>query len=500
MSSAQGPIRILIIDDDEDDYLITSNYIRYLPGADFVIDWCQHFDQALELICRREYDLYFTDYRLGARSGVDLLTEVTQRGCDAPIILLTGKGNREIDMKAMQLGAVDYLVKADLTMEKMERCIRYTLERVEHMRALKANERKYRSIFEKSKDLVFLTDHQLNFKEVNGAAMTLLGYEPAELLSMNLCDLLTQAQHKRYLQNTIQARKILNDWEVVLKTKNGEQRVCMLTAAREGDTSEPQYVQGILHDITMLRKEEKVTLQAEKLAATGRLVRALAHEVRNPLNNITLSVEQMQQDRNPDENTELYLDIIQRNAKRISLLINELLNSSRQVDVIPREQVFQTLLDDVLSAAMDRIMLKKIHPDISYPDEPIYIRADAEKLKLALLNVVINAIEAMEEGKGVLQLHLERQHHRAILKIGDNGCGISEEHISRLFEPYFTQKRNGMGLGLAFVLNILQGHKASIDVVSSEGVGTLFTMTFPLIAAEHTKTDAEVTSQDEELA
>src|SRR5690349_8727297 len=140
MSSAQGPIRILIIDDDEDDYLITSNYIRYLPGADFVIDWCQHFDQALELICRREYDLYFTDYRLGARSGVDLLTEVTQRGCDAPIILLTGKGNREIDMKAMQLGAVDYLVKADLTMEKMERCIRYTLERVEHVRALKANE------------------------------------------------------------------------------------------------------------------------------------------------------------------------------------------------------------------------------------------------------------------------------------------------------------------------------------------------------------------------
>lgn len=491
MSASQEAIRILIIDDDEDDYLITSNYIRYLPGADFVIDWCQNFDQALELICQRQYDLYFTDYRLGARSGVDLLTEVTKRGCDAPIILLTGKGNREIDMTAMQLGAVDYLVKAELTMEKMERCIRYTLERAEHMRALKANERKYRSIFEKSKDLVFLTDHQLNFKEVNGAALTLLGYEPGELLSMNLCDLLTQAQHKKFLLTTIQAGKILNDWEVVLRTKKGELRVCILTAAKEGEFNESQYVQGILHDITTLRKEEKVTLQAEKLAAAGRLVRALAHEVRNPLNNITLSVEQMQQDRNPDENTELYLDIIQRNSKRISVLINELLNSSKQVDVVPREHVFQTILDEVLAAAMDRIVLKKIQPDVSYPDDPVFIRADAEKLKLALLNVVINAIEAMDEGKGILQLHLEVQSHRAILKIGDNGCGISEEHIGRLFEPYFTQKRNGMGLGLAFVLNILQGHKASIDVASSEGVGTLFTISFPLASAEHLKHESE---------
>lgn len=478
--SSTGPIRILIIDDDEDDYLITSNYIRFLPGMDVVIDWCQHFDQALDLICSRAYDLYFTDYRLGARSGVDLLTEVTNRGCDAPIILLTGKGNREIDMKAMQLGAVDYLVKAELTMEKMERCIRYTMERVGHMRALKANERKYRSIFEKSKDLVFLTDDQLNFKEANGAALTLLGYEPAELVEMNLCDLLTQAQHKKFLQNTIQAGKILNDWEVVLKTKSGELRVCILTAVKEGDINEPQYVQGILHDITTLRKEERVAMQAEKLAATGRLVRALAHEVRNPLNNITLSVEQMQQDRNPDENTELYLDIIQRNARRISVLINELLNSSRQVDVMPEEHLFQSLLDDVLSAAMDRIMLKKIHPEMRYPEEPVFIRADAEKLKLALLNVVINAIEAMEEAQGILEIDMSLENGLAVLKIADNGCGISEEHIGRLFEPYFTQKRNGMGLGLAFVLNILQAHKANIEVSSSEGVGTLFTISFPL--------------------
>jgi len=485
MSAHHGQIRILIIDDDEDDYLITSEYIRHIPGASFVIDWCPTFEKALDLICQRTYDLYFTDYRLGARSGVDLLKEVTESGCDAPIILLTGKGNREVDMEAMQLGAVDYLVKTDLTVEKMERCIRYTLERMEHLRALKANERKYRSIFEKSKDLVFLADDMLDFQDVNDAAKSLLGYEPNELLQMNLCDLMDQAQHKKFLLNAIQTRKMINDWEVVLTTKSGEKKVCILTAAKEDEYNEIDYIQGILHDITTLRKEERVTLQAEKLAATGRLVRTLAHEVRNPLNNITLSVEQLQQDKELEDSAELYLDIIQRNALRISALINELLNTSKPGDVVPEEKILQSVLDEVIAAAIDRITLKKIKLEVHYPDEEVIVMADGEKLKLALLNVVINAVEAMEENKGVLDISLMQLRHTAVLKITDNGCGISEENITRLFEPYFTQKRNGMGLGLAFTLNILQAHKATIDVSSGEAMGTSFTITFPLPAYFH---------------
>ncbi len=482
MNTHNAQSRILIIDDDEDDYMITSEYMRHIPGANFLIDWCPDFEQALDLICQKKYDLYFTDYRLGARSGVDLLKEAMGRGCEAPIILLTGKGNREVDMEAMQLGAVDYLVKTDLTVEKMERCIRYTMERMQHLRALKANERKYRSIFEKSKDLVFLTDDMLDFQDVNDAARTLLGYEPEELLQMNLCDLLDQAQHKKYLLRAIQERKGINDWEVVLTTKSGEKKVCILTASKEDEYNEYDYVQGILHDITTLRKEERVALQAEKLAATGRLVRTLAHEVRNPLNNILLSTEQLQTDHEArlDEGSELYLNIIQRNAQRISGLINELLNTSKPGEVIPEPRLFQSIIDDVIGAAIDRITLKKIRLDVQYPNDEVLIMADGEKLKLALLNIVINAIEAMEEGSGQLRISLQPLDRTVTLQISDNGCGISEENIARLFEPYFTQKRNGMGLGLAFTLNILQAHKASVEVSSREQQGTTFTISFPL--------------------
>ncbi|RYE16204.1 MAG: hybrid sensor histidine kinase/response regulator, partial [Sphingobacteriales bacterium] len=240
-----------------------------------------------------------------------------------------------------------------------------------------------------------------------------------------------------------------------------------------------EYVQGIIHDITNLKKAEKATLLSEKLAVAGRLVRTLAHEVRNPLNNITLSVEQMQQEQQ-DDNAMLYLDIIYRNSHRISDLIGELLNSSKPTEIAMVAVPIQHVLDNVINATIDRLTLKHIKLRVNYPDEPLYVEADGEKLMLALLNIVINAVEAMEEGKGLLDITLISEGGQAILRIADNGCGISEENISRLFEPYFTQKRNGVGLGLAFTLNIVQAHNGHIEVTSQPQVGTQFTVTFPI--------------------
>jgi len=472
-----APVKILIVDDDEDDFLITSDYIKHIPNTRYKIEWCPRYKDALMHMTSGDYSLYFVDYRLGAKSGVDLLKEALQGGCEDPIILLTGKGNYQVDIEAMQLGAIDYLVKTDLSIEKMERCIRYALDRSNTLKALKANERKYRSMFEKSKDIVFIADTQLNFRDVNDAVQ-LLGYEKQEMLEMNMNDLIEQQQHKNYLGQTLQAGREINDWEVTLVTKNNDRRTCVLSATVEETPGRDSYIQGIIHDITNLKKMEKATLQAEKLAAAGRLVRTLAHEVRNPLNNITLSVEQMQQD-TEDETSLLYMNIIQRNSKRISDLISELLNTSRPSEIQLRPEGLQTILDNVISSAIDRLTLKRIKLKVSYPDDEVFIFADKEKLELALLNIVTNAIEAMEEQKGLLSIIFHASPHYATVQITDNGCGISEENISRLFEPYYTQKRNGMGLGLAFTLNILQAHKANVDVNSKPGEGTSFILTFP---------------------
>src|SRR5258706_9585709 len=124
-----GKIRIAIIDDDEDDYLFISDFIRNIEGKEFVIDWFRSYDSALQIIRSRSYHIYFVDYFLDSRTGLDLLKEAAAIKLNQPIILLTGFGSRAIDIRAMEVGAMDYLVKSELNSEKLERCIRYALER-----------------------------------------------------------------------------------------------------------------------------------------------------------------------------------------------------------------------------------------------------------------------------------------------------------------------------------------------------------------------------------
>src|SRR5215217_68445 len=302
MSLSKPAVKILIIDDDEDDFFITSEYLRQIEEYNLSIDWCYRFNDAVEHLKKRSHHMYFVDYRLGAKTGLDFLKEAVQLGCEEPIVLLTGKGNKEVDIEAMQMGATDYLVKTELNADKLERCIRYSLERTEYLKALRANERKYRSIFELSKDAVFIADKHLFFKDMNGATSELLGYTKQELLKRSLYELIADETIKKLLQKYLYEEGEVNDLELDMVTKSGEKRSCMFSLIAPVESTDERSYQGLIHDITNLKKAEKANLQVEKLGATGRLVRTLAHEVRNPLNNINMSVEQLLQ--SPETTTE----------------------------------------------------------------------------------------------------------------------------------------------------------------------------------------------------
>jgi two-component system, sporulation sensor kinase E len=476
-------IRILIIDDDEDDFFITSEYLKQIQEYKLQIDWCYRYNDAIQHLHERKYDMYFVDYRLGAKTGLDFLKEAVRIGCEEPIVLLTGKGNKDVDIEAMQMGATDYLIKTELTTDKLERCIRYSLERTAYLKALRANEKKYRNIFELSKDAVFTVDNSLKFRDMNHATSFLLGYKSEELVNMSINDLIEDDTDKKLLEKMIYEEGEVNDLELDFITKSGERKSCIFSITATIDES-GSYYQGLLHDITNLRRAEKANLLIEKLGATGRLVRTLAHEVRNPLNNINMSVEQLLQNTDGNGNGEeqpLFLDIIQRNSKRIGDIITELLDTSRPSDLVFDKCTLQSIMDESIAEALDRITLQHANMQIRYANEVCYIMANKEKLRIAFLNIIINAVEAVPAGMGEISISIDSTKDHHVVTIKDNGCGIPEENISRLFEPYFTSKRNGMGLGLAATLNILQSHKANVDVSSILKQGTTFIITFPAV-------------------
>jgi signal transduction histidine kinase len=135
-------------------------------------------------------------------------------------------------------------------------------------------------------------------------------------------------------------------------------------------------------------------------------------------------------------------------------------------------------LDESLALATDRINLQHIKVKKNYPDSPVEIQADKSKLTIAFTNLVINAIEAMERDKGELAVSISPLQNGYSVSIRDNGKGIPEEHLPKLFEPFFTSKKNGMGLGLAACHSIIESHKGTIHVESSVDKGSIFIVNF----------------------
>jgi PAS domain S-box-containing protein len=472
----QSKIRIAIIEDDEDDFLIIKDYISDIEGKSFVVDWFQDYQVAIDAIKNKEYHLYFVDYFLGHKTGLDLLDAAAELNCDRPIVLLTGLGNKAIDIKAMERGATDYLVKTDLSTEKLERCIRYSLERSNFLKELKTREAKYRNLFEKSKDAVFITDNDLNFSEVNDAAVQLLGYSENELVGRNLRDFVAEHRLNGKL-NKLGNGMDIEDNEIKIINNSNETRDCLLSLASQRQADDETFVvHGIIHDITKIKKAEMANLQAEKLAANERLIRMLAHEIRNPLNNIILSIDQLIP-LERDEMEKSFMDIIQRNSLRINNIITELLNLAKPSELTLVEHSLQETVDESLARTNDRIRLQNIHVKKVYPPEPILIQADKEKLVIAFTNIIINAIESMHTN-GLLTISVSVSDDSYEVCIKDNGKGIAQEHLPRLFEPFFTMKKNGMGLGLTVSYTILQSHNAKIRAQSRENEGTEFHISF----------------------
>lgn len=468
----QNKVRIAIIEDDEDDFLIIKDYISDIEGRSFVVDWFQDYQAAIDAIKNKEYHLYFVDYFLGHKTGLDLLDAAAELNCDKPIVLLTGLGNKAIDIKAMERGATDYLVKTDLSTEKLERCIRYSLERSNFLKELKTREAKYRNLFENSKDAVFITDNDLNFSEVNDAAVQLLGYSESELVGRNLRDFIAEHRLNGNLKKLSDGRAI-EDNEIKIINNSNETRDCLLSLASQRQADDETFVvHGIIHDITKIKKAEMANLQAEKLAANERLIRMLAHEIRNPLNNIILSIDQLIP-LERDEMEKSFMDIIQRNSLRINNIITELLNLAKPSELTLVEQSLQEIVDESLIRTNDRIKLQNIHVKKVYPPEPILIQADKEKLIIAFSNIIINAVESMHKN-GLLTISVSISDDGYEVCIKDNGKGIAKEHLPRLFEPFFTMKKNGMGLGLTVSYTILQSHNAKIRAQSRENEGTEF--------------------------
>jgi PAS domain S-box-containing protein len=399
-----------------------------------------------------------------------------------PSILLTGQGDLKVDLDATRFGAADYLVKTELNASMLERSIRYALSQSKIILELNEKEKRYRSLFERSIDPIFLANDHYKIIDANESFLRFFKYTRETALTLHVTDIFNKPEDFAQLQVALKANSQVRDFEAQLVGNTTDKKICLVNVIFIQDqVASFCCYQGIIHDQTMRKKAEKDMLIAERLSMTGKIARTIAHEVRNPLTNLNLALDQLKDEMDANNpSVKVYSDIIERNANRIEQLIGEMLSSSKPRDLNLELVPVNDVLDETLILTIDRLNLNRMKLEKTYAADLPRILVDKEKIKIALLNIIINATEAMEAEKGLLKISTELREGFLVISISDNGKGIPPEEIEKLFDPFYTGKQGGMGLGLTSTKNILDSHTALVEVTSVPLVGTTFTILFKL--------------------
>jgi signal transduction histidine kinase len=239
----------------------------------------------------------------------------------------------------------------------------------------------------------------------------------------------------------------------------------------------------IMRDTESVRRIGDEIEMSRRLSASGRLTRGVAHEVKNPINAIVLHLQLLRNKLSQQEpDTRRHMDIIDTEIRRLDRVVQTLVDFTRPRDLRLEEIDLRRLMEDVAQLAAPDAEQHGVTIVRHMPEQRLPIKVDIDLMKQALLNVVINGIQAMPQG-GLLTISARRENNAVVAEIRDEGAGIPQDVHDKIFELYFTTKKDGSGIGLAQTYQILQWHYGSVDFESNAGTGTVFRFHIPAGAA-----------------
>jgi protein-histidine pros-kinase len=501
----QEETRVLMIEDQERDYLLTRRMLASVEGKLFKLDWAASFEAGLDAIRGGIHDVCLLDYDLGERNGLELLKESAKLWCKAPTILLTDLFDYQLDIEAMRLGAADFLVKDQLSPSLLERSIRYaivqarTLEELRRQQqGLQASELRFRSVVQSAADGIVLVDDEGKIIFWNTGAERMFGYGEDEVLQLPFEMLIPpryREPHRLALQRfrtTGKAKLIGRPVELEGLRKDGTHFPVELSIAF-WTTAEGTFFSGILRDMTERRRVVEMRRAKEKAEQTTRakseFVAIMSHELRTPLHAIMGFTSILKQNKAANL-SDLEIDLLERilvNARDQLHVINGILDLSKveagkmEVQTEPVDiaaivhEVIKQLEGSRLSPA---VVLKSRVPESIRP-----VVTDGPKLKQVLINLVENALKFTEKGSVTVEVSVHPADFRLVrIDVKDTGTGIPPDQLKKIFEPFqqvgsdTSRSAVGTGLGLSISRSICDLLGYSLHVQSEPGRGSTFSI------------------------
>lgn len=376
------------------------------------------------------------------------------------------------------------VVRQVVTILENESLVRQLKKRTEELeiaqlKLLESQER-YKSLLDHHPDAIFSIDCTGNIQSSNNSFKKITGYSIEELDSSNVSDRIFKKYTKQtafHFHRALHGNPV--NYELAFKHKNGKRIDLDLTFVPITVNYKTIGVYGIAKDITEKKKTEEVIMKYEKLAVVSRLAAGVAHEIRNPLTTIKGFLQLSYNDKSSLKRD--YLDILLAELNKVEMVINEFLYLAYpHHETVFKEVSINNMLQEVIT---------KLKPDTVLNDIKIITKLDSQipsiecvenQLKQVFFHLIRNAVEATEKNRSVYIEVRKVDDTHICINFQDEGCGISEERLHKLGEPYYSTKEKGTGIGLMVSYKIIEHHKGRILISSKVGKGTTIEVILPI--------------------
>lgn len=486
--SATDRVRILIADDDPN---VRRSLSLILENKGFSPVVVASGAEALAGIAQEPVSLALIDLRLEDMSGLELMQEIETQTPGTDYIVITGYASQATAIEAINLGAYSY-VKKPYEVEQLLVTIRRALEKQQAERALRESEEKYSNLFRFSNDGIFLYDLDGRILDANQRVLDKFGYSRAELLAMAVPELhppeVLEVSLSAFEQ--IAADGVVN-FEITFRKKSGDVFPAEVSSSLF-EFGGKRVIQGIVRDITGRKRLEEELLKVQKLESVGILAGGIAHDFNNILTAILGNIGLAKMHAELDTRLQQRLVKAEKACLRARDLTQQLLTFSKGGVPIRKIASVATLIEETAEFAVrgTNVYCMTLVPDDLWP-----VDIDEGQISQVINNLVLNAAQAMPEG-GTVEVRaqgvsLDEGQVLALpagryveVSIEDHGVGIPEKHLSKIFDPYFTTKQQGSGLGLATCYAIIKNHDGAVTVESELGAGTVFRFYLPASGEE----------------
>ena len=489
-SQPAQPFRALVVDDNRD---LADNVAELLrsDGCEVVVAYGVH--DANRALTTGGCELAIVDIRMAEGGGLAVLASVKEKCPDAEVILMTANASVDTAIHAVAEGAFAYLEKPFDPQQLLNLCERALTQtglrrdRLELQRDLARSETLYREVVDNVEALILSVDRDGVIRMCNEFAANTLGYGRYELTGMNSTRLLpSPAAHEAFadgLRAAWQGTRT-TDLELPLITHSGEERIVRFTLSQMDLGDEHQAMTlAVGMDMTDRLELERRASEAQAMASIATLTAGLAHEVRNPLNAASLQLQLLQRqvsklaDANLIDKMGHRITIVSEELVRLTKLLDDFLKLARPQRLALSPVDLIALVDEVRTMYAPSAVERGIVLDSAVEHGSVVAQGDQGMLKQVMVNLVVNALDAIDQDGKVILRCFGQGRSRVALEVQDTGPGIPEDVRASLFTPFVTTKEAGTGLGLTIVKRIIDRHGGTVTVSSPAVGGTLFRIT-----------------------